>query len=213
MHMASPRPTETLPTPAETNTSHTGRLCEKTLQEHPHSCKASGATPAGALTRPHGTAQHIRGKNVPSTSINLCGILMDTTTDARGLLSGTAIGVPKNRGETHFLSKKQNTNELTNVKHAQDNHGSVEGAHGPGGLSGPSEQSAPATLGQNSSSLEGHNTALSRLHLARGLDAPSGKAPPRSRARHPLEQVSASLEALTGSLPPYLLPRSEHLMF
>jgi hypothetical protein len=41
---------------AKTNTSHTDKLCEKTLQEHPHSCKASGATPAGALARPHRTA-------------------------------------------------------------------------------------------------------------------------------------------------------------
>jgi hypothetical protein len=51
------------------------------------------------------------------------------------------------------------------------------------------------------------------LRLARGLVAPSGEASPRSRARHSLERVSALLEALTGSPPPYLLPRPEHLMF
>jgi hypothetical protein len=62
VRMAPPRPAEILLTPAETNTSHTGRLCEKTLQEHPRSCKASGATPAGALVRPHGTAQHLGGR-------------------------------------------------------------------------------------------------------------------------------------------------------
>jgi hypothetical protein len=83
-----------MPTPAETNTSHTGRLCGKTLQKHPRSCKASGATPAGALARPHGTAQHLGGKNVPSASMSLYGILTDTATEARGLLSGIAIGVP-----------------------------------------------------------------------------------------------------------------------
>jgi hypothetical protein len=48
---------------------------KKTLQEHPRSCKASGATPAGALARSHGTAQHPGGKNVPSASASLCGIL------------------------------------------------------------------------------------------------------------------------------------------
>jgi hypothetical protein len=58
VRMAPPRPTEILLTPAKTNTSHTGRLCEKTLQGHPRSCKASGATPAGALVLPHGAAQH-----------------------------------------------------------------------------------------------------------------------------------------------------------
>jgi hypothetical protein len=94
MRMAPPRPVEILPTPAETNTSHTGRLCEKTLQEHPRSCKASGVTPAGALARPHGTTQHPGGKNVPSASTSLCGILTDITAKARGLLSGTALGVP-----------------------------------------------------------------------------------------------------------------------
>jgi hypothetical protein len=106
VRMAPPRPAETLPTPAETNNSHTGRLYEKTLQEHPRSCKASGATPAGALARPHGTALHPGGKTVPSASISLYGILTDTTADARVLLSGTTIGVLKNRGKTHFLSQK-----------------------------------------------------------------------------------------------------------
>jgi hypothetical protein len=56
VRMAPPRPAGILPTPAETNTSHTGRSCEKTLQEHPRSCKALGARPAGPLVRPHGMA-------------------------------------------------------------------------------------------------------------------------------------------------------------
>jgi hypothetical protein len=94
VRMAPPRPAETLPMPAETNTSHTGKRCGKTLQEHPRSCKALGATPAGALARPHRTTQQPGGKNVPSASISLCGFLTDTTAQARGLLSGTAIRVP-----------------------------------------------------------------------------------------------------------------------
>jgi hypothetical protein len=88
VRMALPRPAETLPMPVETNTSHTDKLYEKTLQEHSRSCKASGAPPAGALARPHGTAQQPGGKNVPSASISLCGSLMDTTTEPWGLLSG-----------------------------------------------------------------------------------------------------------------------------
>jgi hypothetical protein len=70
------------------------RRCGKTLQEHPRCCKASGATPAGALVRHHGTAQQPGEKKVPSTSVSLCGFLTDTTAEARGLLSGTAIRVP-----------------------------------------------------------------------------------------------------------------------
>jgi hypothetical protein len=45
VRMAPPRPAEILLRPAETNTSHTGGLCEKTFQEHPRSCKASGLDP------------------------------------------------------------------------------------------------------------------------------------------------------------------------
>jgi hypothetical protein len=35
---------------------------KKTLQEHPRSCKASGARPAGPLARPHGMTPATRGK-------------------------------------------------------------------------------------------------------------------------------------------------------
>jgi hypothetical protein len=41
-------------------------LTVKPLQEHPRSCRASGARPAGPLTRPHGEAfAKPGGKNVP----------------------------------------------------------------------------------------------------------------------------------------------------
>jgi hypothetical protein len=70
----------------------------------------------------------------------------------------------------------------------------------------------PATLGWNSALLEWHGTALANSRLARGLGALSGEVPPRSRVGHPLGWSSASLEGLTGSSPPYLLPRLGHLM-
>jgi hypothetical protein len=99
VRMAPPWPAGILPMPAETNTSHTGRLCEKTLQEHPHSCKASGARPTGPLARPHRIAQQPEGKKVSSASVNICGILTDTVKNS--------LKVPlKNRGKTHFLSRK-----------------------------------------------------------------------------------------------------------
>jgi hypothetical protein len=94
VRVAPPRPAEISLMPAETNTPHTGRSCEKTLQEHPRSCKASGARPAGQLARPHGITPATRGKKVPSASVSICGILTDTPTDAQGLLSVTAIKVP-----------------------------------------------------------------------------------------------------------------------
>jgi hypothetical protein len=52
--------------PVETNAPHTGKkLAKKPLQEHSHSCRASGARPAGSLTRPHGTALATRREERP----------------------------------------------------------------------------------------------------------------------------------------------------
>jgi hypothetical protein len=94
MRIAPPRPAETPPRLDEINTSHDDDATEETLKEYIHSSKASGARPAGPLAHPHGIAQQPGGKKVPSASVSICGILTDTTIDARGLLSGTAIGVP-----------------------------------------------------------------------------------------------------------------------
>jgi hypothetical protein len=40
-------------------------FAKKPLQEHSHSCRASGARPAGPLTRPHGTALATRTEERP----------------------------------------------------------------------------------------------------------------------------------------------------
>jgi hypothetical protein len=40
LRVAPPRPAEMSSMPAQTNTPHTGRSCEKILQENPRSCKA-----------------------------------------------------------------------------------------------------------------------------------------------------------------------------
>jgi hypothetical protein len=63
--VAPPRPAEISPMPAETITPHTGKSCEKTLQEHPRSCKASGARPGGTRgkERPISKRQHLRDPN------------------------------------------------------------------------------------------------------------------------------------------------------
>jgi hypothetical protein len=51
--------------PVEINTPHAGGSREKTLQEHSRSCRASGARPAGPLTRPHGTTLATRREEHP----------------------------------------------------------------------------------------------------------------------------------------------------
>jgi hypothetical protein len=65
VRVAPPRPAGILPMSAETNTPLTGRPYEKTLQEHPRTCKASGARPAGPLARPHGIAPATRREESP----------------------------------------------------------------------------------------------------------------------------------------------------
>jgi hypothetical protein len=61
----TPRPAATLPMPVEINTPHAGGSREKPLQEHSRSCRASGARPAGPLTRPHRTALATRREQRP----------------------------------------------------------------------------------------------------------------------------------------------------
>jgi hypothetical protein len=94
VRVAPPRPAEISPMPAETNTPHAGRSCEKTLQERPRSCKASGARPAGPLARPHGITPATRGEESPISKRQHLRDPTDTPADARGILSGTAIRVP-----------------------------------------------------------------------------------------------------------------------
>jgi hypothetical protein len=113
----------------------------------------------------------------------------------------------------------------TTIKYARDDHSPAAGAtdlaasaaHQKVSPSPPRAKlcfarGLDAPLGRDSASLEGWTPPRVRLRLTRGLDAPSGEAPPRSRARHPLERDPASLEALMDSPLPHLLPRPEYLM-
>jgi hypothetical protein len=110
--MAPPRPAEILPMPAETNTSHTGKLYEKTLLEHPRSCKASGARPPGPLARPHGIAQQPGGKKSPiSRCQHLWGPNGYTRRCSGATVGDSHKGPLNNQGKPTFFHKKQNTNE------------------------------------------------------------------------------------------------------
>jgi hypothetical protein len=114
------------------------------------------------------------------------------------LLSGTAVGVPKKPGETHFLSQKKTKHkQFTNLKHTQNDRSPSGRSPRPWWPQRPTRAVGPATLRRNSASLEGHNTALTKPRLARGLAAPSGEVPPHSRVGHPLWRVSAPFEGWT----------------
>jgi hypothetical protein len=107
----------------------------------------------------------------------------------------------------------------------------VTRAHDPVNLSGPSSSRSrhpssetpprlrdPAPYYRDSASLEGWTPPQAKLHLARGLDTPSGETPPRSRTGAPRAKLrltrgldapsgrnSASLEGWT---PPRAKPAS-----
>jgi hypothetical protein len=109
-------------------------------------------------------------------------------------------GPLNNRGKPTYLRKKQNANEpKTRVRQT----------HRPTVQVAPTAHQTvdPATLGRNSASLEGHSTALTNLRLARGMVAPSGEVPPRSRAGRPpraRSRLARGLDAPSSEV----LPRS-----
>jgi hypothetical protein len=74
--MAPPRPAEIPPRPDETNTSRTSSTLWKNLAGvHALHQGFGGYTRGCASARPHLTQQRPGGKNVPSSSVSLCGFL------------------------------------------------------------------------------------------------------------------------------------------
>jgi hypothetical protein len=182
VRVAPPRPAEISPMPAETTTPHAGMSCEKSLQEHPRSCKASEARPTGLLARPHGITPATRGEESP---INKRQHLRDPpghTHRCSGATVGDSHKGPlNNQGKPTHLRIKQTQTNLKSTRKINPR------AHGPpdNRLSHPR---------RNSASLEGNVAALVKPRLARRPVAPSGEVPPCSGAGRPLEWGSASLE-------------------
>jgi hypothetical protein len=113
-----PRPAGTSPMPVEINATHTcQKLAKKHLQERPRSCRASGARPAGPLTRPHGTALATKREERPISRLQH---LRDPNGNTHRCSGATVGDSPKgplnNRGETRLKpAKTQNTNQLTRL--------------------------------------------------------------------------------------------------
>jgi hypothetical protein len=113
VRVAPPRPAEISPMPAETNTLHAGRSCEKTLQEHPRSCKTSGARPAGPLARPHGLTPATRGEESPISKRQHLRDPPGYTHRCSGATVGDSHKGPlNNRGKPAYLRKKQTQTNL-----------------------------------------------------------------------------------------------------
>jgi hypothetical protein len=115
VRMAPPRPAG-IWVPTKTNTSHTGRSCEKTLQEHPRSRKASGARPTGPLARSHGIAQATRREENPISKRQHLQDPNGYTRRCSGATVGDSYKGPLNNwGKLTFFRKNKTQ---TNLKHA-----------------------------------------------------------------------------------------------
>jgi hypothetical protein len=94
-------------------------------------------------------------------------------------------GPLKTEGKPIFFSNNENTNELT--QHKTRPRQSQTSGRGPRSWRPPRPtKTVSPSPPRNSISLEGHIVVLTGLRLARGLDAPSGETPPRSRVGRPL---------------------------
>jgi hypothetical protein len=102
-------------------------------------------------------------------------------------------------GENPISSQNnKNTNELTNCKlHLAQSRPGDRRSPRPRQPQWPTKWSASALLGRNSASLEGPGAEPPKIRLARGLVAPLGESPPRSRGPAPYHQNSASLDGWT----------------
>jgi hypothetical protein len=109
-------------------------------------------------------------------------------------------GPLNNQGETHFLS------QITKYKRPPKKHKTCPRQSQPSGRGPRSWQPQRPTRTISPS------PPRAKLRFARGTQHRTNETPPRSRARRPLRRDYASLEALTGSPLPHLLPRPEHLM-
>jgi hypothetical protein len=134
-----PRPAGTSPMPVEINATHTcQKLAKKHLQERPRSCRASGARPAGPLTRPHGTALATKREERPISRLQH---LRDPNGNTHRCSGATVGDSPKgplnNRGETRLKPAKNAKHKsiCTPNTHAQHRHNlggprSLPGRHG-----------------------------------------------------------------------------------
>jgi hypothetical protein len=154
----------------------------KPLQERLHSCRASGARPAGPLTRPHGKRSRTRGERRPISRLQHLREPERRTRRCSGATVGDSPRGPlKQLGKPHSKPAKKprpNTPRLNTQGMA---HATVApAAHQGGPLKDPLEQAPPR----------------SRPHTSLGWAPPRSRecayleqAPPRSRVRTTLERA------------------------
>jgi hypothetical protein len=129
---------------------------KKPLQEHPRSCRTSGARPVGPLTRSHRKALATRREERPISRLQHLREPDRYTHRCSGATFGDSHKGPlNNQEETHLKPAKNAKHKSTRTPKTHTQHN-----HDPGGPRGPPVQHS------------GHPS--SKVRLARGLYAPSG---------------------------------------
>jgi hypothetical protein len=174
------------------------------LQERPRSCRASGARPAGPLTRPHGKRSQARREGRPISRLQHLREPCRRTRRCSGATVGDSPRGPlRQQGKPHLKpAKSQGSTRL-----AQTRTGMAHTAVAP-----TANQGGPLKIPSN------------RLRFARGHTPPSGglrpdsresayleQAPPHSRVRTTLEQAPPRSRVLRTRTP-VPVRGYEHLM-
>jgi hypothetical protein len=158
---ASPKPAETSPMSVETCTTPADKnSARKPLQEHSRSCRASGARPAGSLTRPHGKAFATEREERPISRLQHLGEPDRYTHTCSGATVGDSHEGPlKNRGGLLLKTCKKHKTQThlePNAKHMHI-HTAQPTPRWPSRPTRAAQQGAPS----------------SKVRLARGLTPPS----------------------------------------
>jgi hypothetical protein len=180
-----PRPAGILPMPVETNAPHTCKNSQKKPCRSTHApAGLRGLDPRVCWRGP--AERHLQpgGKNVLSVGSSICGNLTGTPADARGLLSGTAMRVPKKPRES-CLKPAKNAKRKTNLgPNARCTHNAIHAAVAPvAHRSGPAKR--PLERGPPPSRA---HAASNEVRLAQGITPPLKQGPPRSRVPASLER-------------------------
>jgi hypothetical protein len=206
--MAQPRPAETPPMSARTNTSHTDKCCEKNIAGAPTLLQGFEGYTRGCASAPPRNITATRREEHPISKRQPLWVPNGYHRRGSGATVRDGHEGPLITGNKPLFRKNNKTQTNPQIiEHTQHNRSPVRGAaHGPSNLSGSSSGSP---LEQTSTSLEGWMPPRANLRLTRGMDAPSGESPPSSRDRCPPRanlHLARGLYAPSGESPPRSRP-------
>jgi hypothetical protein len=124
----------------------------KPLQERSHSCRASGARPAGSLARPHGKLLQTRREGRPISRLQHLRELGRRTRRCSGATVEDSPGGPLKNGEIPLKTCRKPKLSASFLKRTRGTaHAAVApAAHQGGPLKGPLEQAPPRSRARTS---------------------------------------------------------------